>query len=112
MFHTLIKLDVEVFEYHVLSGAQNTLKNKNIAAFIVELNGCGLKFGFKDEMVDEIFIKNGFEKFDYDPFSRNLKKIETFNTEENTLYIRQSALKGIEEKLKTASPVSIFNLKI
>lgn len=110
--NTVIKLDVEGFEYNVLSGGQNTLKNENITAFIVELNGCGLKFGFKDEMVDELLTNNGFEKYDYDPFNRSLQKIKTFNTEENTLYLRTSKVKAIEQLLQNADSISIFNLKI
>ncbi|MDF1672058.1 MAG: FkbM family methyltransferase [Vicingaceae bacterium] len=110
--NTLIKLDVEGFEYNVLLGGQTTLNNENLTAFIVELNGCGDKFGFEDKMVDDVLLKNGFGKYDYNPFDRKLKEIENFNTEENTLYIRKSKLNEVEEKLKTAEAITIFNQKI
>lgn len=110
--NTLIKLDVEGFEYNVLKGGETALKNENIIAFIVELNGCGDKFGFEDKMVDDVLVKNGFRKYDYTPFDRKLKELENFNTEENTLYIRKSKLNEVEKKLKTAETISIFNQKI
>ena len=110
--NTLIKLDVEGFEYKVLSGASELLKNENLKAFIVELNGSSTKFGLSDAMVDEVLVNSGFEKYDYDPFRRSLTKIDRFHTEENTLYLRKSQINEIESTLKSAPPITIFNLSI
>lgn len=109
---TLIKLDVEGFEYHVLKGAHNTLSNQNLKALIVELNDCSSKFGLTDEMVDQLLIDYKFGKFDYNPFTRKLTKINKFHREENTLYIRLSELNTIEHELMNASPITIYGKKI
>lgn len=110
--NVLIKIDVEGFEYNVLKGGSESLKNDKILAFIVELNGCGEKFGFKDEMVDEILSNNGFDKYTYDPFNRKLISLKNFNTEENTLYLKKEKLNKIEQKLKSAPAIKIYNHNI
>lgn len=112
LLSTLIKLDVEGFEYHVLSGATNTLNNENIIALIVELNGSSNKYGLNDEMVDKQLINYGFEKFDYNPFNRELIELTQFHNESNTLYIRNSKLSMVKEKLKSAPLFHILNKKI
>lgn len=109
---TLIKLDVEGFEYHVLSGGSNTLNNENIMALIVELNGSSNKYGLCDEMVDKQLVAYGFEKYDYNPFTRELKALTQFHHEANTLYIRNSKLSVVKEKLRAAPPFQLLNKTI
>lgn len=109
---TLIKLDVEGFEYNVLQGAKKTLNNNNVEAIIVELNGCSNRFGLSDEMVDKEIESYGFGKYDYNPFERSLTALNNFHTEGNTLYIRLNKFDHIKEKLKSAAPYSIFNHSI
>jgi FkbM family methyltransferase len=106
---TLIKLDVEGFEYNVLKGGNKFLQNDHLKAIIVELNGSSDRFGFKDAMVDEELVKHGFSKFDYNPFDRNLTKIEQFHSEENTLYIRDSEVESVKLKVKKAPPFQLLN---
>lgn len=108
----LIKLDVEGFEYNVLKGGNNLLKNTYLKAIIVELNGCSERFGLNDGMVDEVLVYNGFKKFNYNPFKRELTEIEKFHTIENTLYLRNSAIAEIKQQLKNAEPYKIFNKTI
>ncbi|MDF1676009.1 MAG: FkbM family methyltransferase [Vicingaceae bacterium] len=109
---TLIKLDVEGFEYHVLSGGSNTLNNENVMALIVELNGSSDKYELSDEMVDKQLVTYGFEKYDYNPFTRELTALTQFHHEANTLYIRNSKLSAIKEKLKAAPSFQILNKTI
>ncbi|MDG1475590.1 MAG: FkbM family methyltransferase [Vicingaceae bacterium] len=109
---TLLKIDVEGFEYNVLKGGESVLKNNNVKAIIIELNGCSERYGLSDGMVDELLIKNGFEKYDYDPYKRTLSPISAFHTEENTLYLRQVSFNDIEQKLKSAKAFTVLNNKI
>ena len=109
---TLIKIDVEGFEYNVLKGAKNTLSNTNLDAVIIELNGCSNRFGFSDEMVDKELTSFGFEKFDYNPFNRELTPLTKFHTEGNTLYIRKSNIDTVKEKIKSAKSFEIFKQSI
>lgn len=112
LLSTLIKLDVEGFEYHVLSGGINTLNNENVMALIVELNGSGDKYGLSDEMVDKQLIAYDFGKYDYNPFTRELNALTEFHNEANTLYIKNSKLNVVKEKLKAAPPFQILNKTI
>jgi len=109
---TLIKLDVEGFEYHVLSGGTNTLNNENVMALIVELNGSSDKYELSDKMVDKQLVAYGFKKYDYNPFTRELKALTQFHNEANTLYIRNSKLSVVKEKLKAAPSFQILNKTI
>jgi FkbM family methyltransferase len=106
---SLLKIDVEGFEYNVLKGATNVLNNNNVKAIIIELNGCSERYGLNDGMVDELLVQNGFEKYDYDPYTRELSPIPQFHTEENTLYIKETSIKEIELKLKRANTFTVFN---
>ena len=109
---TLLKIDVEGFEYNVLKGGYEVLKNKNVKAIIIELNGCSERYGLNDGMVDELLIQNGFKKYDYNPFERSLSVIENFHTEENTLYLRASAIEEISSQLKKSTPFTIYGKTI
>ncbi|MFB0924882.1 MAG: FkbM family methyltransferase [Vicingaceae bacterium] len=108
----LLKIDVEGFEYNVLKGGENTLKNKNVKAIIIELNGCSERYGLNDGMVDELLVQNGFKKYDYNPFKRSLTVLENFHVAENTLYIRESDVTEIRTQLQNANPFNIYGKTI
>lgn len=86
----LIKIDVEGYEYEVLKGATDTLSNEKLKAIIIEINGSGEKYGVTDEEVHKILMQYKFEPFAYDPYTRELKALDTF-TDKNTIYIRDLA---------------------
>ena len=109
---TIIKMDVEGFEIKVLEGATCILQNPLLQAVIVELNGCGKRYGYQDADVDKTLLENGFERYEYNPFKRELIKIAHFHTEKNTLYLRESKIEYIKEKLKKSNPYHIFNRSI
>ncbi|MDF3079256.1 MAG: FkbM family methyltransferase [Sphingobacteriaceae bacterium] len=98
-FPTLIKIDVEGFETPVLAGATNILENQTLKAIIIELNGSGLRYGFKDSDIHQKLLALGFAPCDYDPFTRNIKLKNTYGTA-NTIYIRDLAF--VEDRVKTA----------
>ena len=108
----LIKLDVEGFEYNVLIGGQTTLCSDKTKAIIVELNGSGNRYGFKDSLVDEKLRSFGFSTYSYDPFTKSLKLIPIFNTEGNTLYIKRVFLEEVQDKLLNASSFEVNNTRI
>ncbi len=108
----LIKLDVEGFELNVLNGAINLLADSRLKALIVELNGSGEKYGFKDSEVDKKLMENGFIRFDYNPFKRSLSSKDRFNKEGNTLYIRSSEVDYVTAKLIKANSFEVLNHRI
>jgi FkbM family methyltransferase len=97
----LIKLDAEGFELNILAGAQATLANPELHAVIVELNGSGLRYGFSDDDVDAELRRMGFAPYAYDPATRCLRKLPTYNRVDfNTLYLRPSD--HVTKRLATA----------
>lgn len=84
---TLMKIDVEGFEQEVLAGSQRHLNSDTLKAIIIELNGSGERYGYKDENIHTSLIELGFQPFDYSPFQRLLIPLETFGTH-NTIYLR------------------------
>ena len=85
----LIKLDAEGFEMNVLRGGSHVFGNPNLLALIVELNGSGDRYGNSDSAVHAEILRYGFSPYRYDPITRQLSLLETFNRVSlNTLYVR------------------------
>jgi len=101
---TLIKIDVEGYETEVLKGASLTLKNANLKAIIIELNGSGGRYGFDEKEIHDLFVSLDFSPYQYEPFSRKLKRIDTFGSY-NTIYIRD--INFVESRIKTAEKIEI-----
>jgi len=100
----LLKIDVEGFETHVLSGASNTLSRNKLKAIIIELNGSGEKYGYDERKLHERLLENGYHPHRYNPFERELTPIETFGTH-NTIYIKD--IDFVRERVKTAEKIKI-----
>lgn len=101
---SLLKIDVEGFEQEVLSGGTATLSNNALKAIIIELNGSGLKYGFKDEDIDSLLLSHGFKVYSYNPFTRDLIE-SVFSNTENTLYIRDYDF--VSERLKSSESFNV-----
>ena len=87
----LMKVDAEGFEMNIFRGAAATLANPGLCALIVELNGSGLRFGHSDDSVHAEIARYGFRPHRYDPATRRLTEIPTFNRNSlNTLYVRNA----------------------
>jgi FkbM family methyltransferase len=103
---TVIKIDVEGFEWEVLNGGKLTLENGKLQAIIIELNGSGRRYGFKDEDIDILLKGYGFKPYTYDPFNRELISLDNY-TSHNTIYIRNSP--EVSGKLKKGNSVRLSN---
>jgi hypothetical protein len=103
----LIKIDVEGFEYPVLSGAKNTLENIGVKAIIIELNGLGQKYGYLDNQIDELLQSYEFKAYHYFPFQRELNLMENgyLGKYSNIIYCRD--LPFVRNRLATAPNIKI-----
>jgi FkbM family methyltransferase len=103
---TLLKIDVEGFETEVLLGSENTLKDKNLKAVIIELNGSGKKYSFDDIEIHMKFLNHGFKPFKYNPKQKSLIEIETFSIY-NTIYIRD--IDFVKSRIDTSRNIIVGN---
>lgn len=103
----LMKIDVEGFEFPVLEGGRETLKNPALNSVIIELNGSGSKYGFNENGIVELMEAGGFRSFSYDPFGRKLIDLhgKTHNTG-NTIFIRDQAM--VQKRLAEAPILSVY----
>lgn len=106
----LIKMDVEGFETEVLLGGKKTLNNLDLKAVIIELNGSGARYGYKDSDIHSIFTSTGFLPYAYEPFTRQLTRLKTYSDESNTIYIRE--VDFVCKRLKSASAYTVFGKTI
>lgn len=62
---TVLKIDVEGYEYEVIRGAQKTLSKAN--AVIIEINGSGTRYGHSDAEVVAELVRLGLSPHRYLP---------------------------------------------
>jgi FkbM family methyltransferase len=84
----MLKIDVEGFELYVLEGARSVLSSGNAVAILIELNGNGNAYGIADAAVHAELVQHGYAPVSYDPETRRLAALPSFNTHGNTLYVR------------------------
>ncbi len=101
----LIKLDVEGFETEVIDGAVQTIKLPAVKALIVERMGLGQRFGFDEALLHKRLLSQGFELFEYQPFTRQLTPL-SIPAWGNNLYLR--GLKKVEERIKSAPKIEVL----
>ena len=106
---SVMKIDVEGFETHVIDGAHNILSSDSLHSIIMELNGSGSRYGFDEEKLLEKMKSYGFSTFSYNPFSRELTDLGGKNSDSgNTLFIR--AIDKVRQKIKNSPKVTINNI--
>jgi FkbM family methyltransferase len=103
---TMIKIDVEGFETDVLNGMQNTLKDYELKAVIIELNGSGNRYGHDERKIHETFLGFGFNAYQYDPFERKLTMVADFG-KYNTIYLRDPDF--IKKRISAAEKITVFS---
>ena len=108
----LIKIDVEGYETPVVEGAAKTLSSTDQYAVIMELNGCGSKYGFDDQKLHDVMIGYGYIAVRYEPFSRELELMSGPNAIGNTLYARKTRLDEMQRRLVNAVSFRVKGLDI
>lgn len=106
----LMKIDVEGFEWPVLTGAGSVLASPSLKALIIELNGTGSHFGYDENKIHELLLSHGFVPYSYEPFSRQLKVEPGYYGHDNTIYIKDAEWAG--HRVKTSRKYNILNVKV
>jgi FkbM family methyltransferase len=105
----LLKIDVEGFETNVIKGGQRLLKDTALKAVLMEMNGCGRRYGFDEQTLDSEMRRFGFNSFLYDPRSRKLIPSNPRYVS-NTIYIRD--LDFVEHRLRPVKPFRALRHRI
>lgn len=108
----LMKIDVEGFEFQALNGALKLLGAETLDGIIIELNGTGKRYGHSDETVHKLLGKNGYQPYSYDPFNRKITKRNKPKENENTLYLKETNILRIKERISKAAPFEVLNVKV
>lgn len=106
----VLKIDVEGFETRVLEGALETLQKESLHSVIMELNGSGNRYGFKDSTILEIMRSHGFSTYTYNPLDRTLKAQPTNAVTDggNVLFLRNIDL--IKNRILTAPKITVHGV--
>ena len=108
---SLMKIDVEGYEKHVINGARETLSNLSLKALIVELNTSGVKYGITDEEVYNQLLSYGFLPYEYKPLTREILPLESYNKKQfNTIFIRD--LEYVTQRIIASKKYSVWGKEI
>ena len=106
----MIKMDVEGFEDEVIRGASRLLSQNSLKVVLIEMNGSGIRYGFKDSVIHDKLLSYNFKPAHYDPFSRKLCILDKNNDFGNTLYVRSEV--DVENRLKCGLTIKWQNISI
>ena len=102
----LLKIDVEGFETEVINGGEETLRSPRLKAVIIELNGCGERYGYDDASIHQQLLNHGFQPYRYAPRSRQLHPLDTYG-DRNTIYLRD--VDFVRDRVKSSRKIRIGN---
>lgn len=108
---SVIKIDVEGLETRVVNGMLHTLENPSLHSVIMELNGSGTRYGFKDDLIIKKMSDFGFRMYTYEPFDRVLKLIsKNKGMFGNVLFLRNEEF--VTQRIATAPFIRVGSFEI
>ena len=93
----------------VIKGAASLFADSRIKAIIIELNGLGARYGYRDETIHQKLLEFAFLPYQYDPFTRKLNSLNGWGTD-NTIYIRDISF--VEDRLSHSRRYKVLNHSI
>lgn len=106
---SVLKIDVEGFEWQVLHGGQRILSDNALKAIIIEINGSGEAYGISNDAIHSFLTGYNFAPYSYNPFHRRFIKQDTYG-DDNTIYIRD--LDWAESRVAAAPAYNVFGVKL
>lgn len=104
---SVVKIDVEGFEWAVLRGATRMLRSKSLHSVIMEVNGRSNRYRFSEEDVFSLMADIGFTMHKYDAFARRLTPLNREDAQpQNVIFIRDPS--DIEKRLLESPRVRIY----
>lgn len=88
----ILKIDTEGYEFNILKGASKILKNGNILAIIIEVNGSGNRYGFTNKHIHDELNSYGYIPIEYDPKSKKIDNCKNLNENINYIYVKDIKL--------------------
>jgi hypothetical protein len=107
---SMIKIDVEGFEYFVLQGAQTVLKSSSLKCIVIEINGSGNRYGKSDLDITNILRSNGFSPFQYDPLTRTITPTDGNSNKFNILFIRD--VDFVKRRCLESAPFKVWGINV
>ena len=103
---TVIKIDVEGYEWFVLKGAMTTLKKEITNIVIIELNNSAANFGIEESKIIDFLKDSGFKPYEYNIFERKLIPLLDKNHKQfNTIFIKDIDL--VKQRISIGQKVSL-----
>ena len=107
---TVIKIDVEGWEAHVIAGAQGILSKDKPLAMLMEF-GLGDRYGFDEKKLYREILNFGFQRASYSPFERVLSTSdETGLSGGNILFIK--GMDYFKNRVKSAPKFKALGVSI
>lgn len=103
---TLLKIDVEGFEWEVLLGGESILSNPVLRAIIIELNGSGMRYGISDQQIHKLLVSHNFLPYKYDPFKRELIDRPVLTAGNNAIFIRDKDF--VDQRTRQSKTYSVL----
>jgi FkbM family methyltransferase len=100
-----LKVDVEGFETAVIEGAGRAIAGDHPMVIVMELNGCGQRYGYSEDALMDRMRGLGFQPCSYDPLARKLAVASGRHTEGNTILVR--GLEFAKERVASAPTFTI-----
>lgn len=98
---TVLKIDVEGYEYFVLEGASKVLSAEPLNVILIELNDSGTRYGHSDLEIANKLTSFGFKPYDYSADNQTLTPTSGHkSSRQNTLFIRDLEL--VKKKIQSS----------
>ena len=104
---TVLKIDVEGYEYFVLEGAGKVLSAATLNVILIELNDSGMRYGYSDLEIANKLTSFGFKPYDYSADNQTLNPTSGYkSSRQNTLFIRDLEL--VKQKIQSSEVYYIY----